>query len=143
MRLLCFGFRFEDGEVLGDQSECHDACGKDADGDGDFRQGWEVVHIAHEGRKIEQRVRVLDREPTDIEAIENHTEKHDDRARKQTIGASAILFDREPDDGSDHTDENLCPEKHAHDAAGEKQTELTSYSKLTKFEQGINAECNR
>ena len=46
----CVMFILEDGEVFGDQSECHDACGKDADGDGDFGEGGEVVHVAHEGR---------------------------------------------------------------------------------------------
>ena len=45
----CGMFILEDGEILGDQSECHDACGEDADGDGDFGQGGEVIYVVHEG----------------------------------------------------------------------------------------------
>ncbi len=73
-------FILEDGEVFGDQSECHDACGEDADGDGDFGQSGEVIHIAHKGRQVEERVGVFDREPTDVETVENHADEHDDRA---------------------------------------------------------------
>lgn len=133
-------FILEDGEVFGDQSECHDACGEDADGDGNFGEGGEVIHVAHEGGKIEERVGMFDREPTDIEAVEDHADEDDDRADEQTIGTGAILFDGEPHDGSDHADENLSPEKYAHDSAGEKQTKFACHCEFTEFEQGINAE---
>ena len=135
-------FILEDREVFGDQSECHNAGGEDTNGDGDFGEGWEVIHVAHKSGEIEKRVGMFDREPTDIEAVEDHAEEDDDRASEQTVGAGAILFDGEPYDGSDHADENLCPEEHAHDSAGKKQTEFACHGEFAKFEQGINAECD-
>ncbi len=115
----CGMFILEDGEVFGDQSECHDAGGEDANGDGDFREGWEVFYVAHEGWHVEERIGMFDREPTDVEAVEDHANENDDRACEQAVVVGTILLDGEPDDGSDHADENLCPEEHAHDAAGE------------------------
>ncbi len=135
-------FILEDGEVFGDQSECHDACGEDADGDGDFGEGWEVVHVAHEGGQVEQWIGMLDRKPTDVEAVEDHAAENDDRACEQTVSAFAILFDGEPHDGCDHADKNFSPEEHAHGAAGKEQTEFACHSEFAEFEQGINTERN-
>jgi len=83
---------------------------------------------------------MLDREPTDVEAVEDHAHEDDDRAGEETIGADTILFDREPDNGHDDADENLRPEEQAHSTAGEEKTKFASHSQFTDFEQGVDAE---
>ena len=130
----------KDREVFGEQPECQNACSEDANGNGNFGQGWEVFDIAHEGRHVEERIGMIDGEPTDIEAVEDHAEQNDDRACQEGVGTCAILFYREPDDGCDDTYKNLCPKEDAHDAAGEEQTEFASDGEFAEFKQGIDAE---
>ena len=103
-------FILEDGEVFGDQTECQDTRREDPNGYGNFREGWEVFDIAHEGWEVEQRIGMFNREPTDIKAVEDHANEQDDRTGEQTIGAGAILFDGEPYDRSKHANNDLCPE---------------------------------
>ncbi len=67
-------FILKDREVFCNQPECHDACGEDADGYGDFGEGREVFDISHEGGQVEERIRMFDREPTDVESVEDHAD---------------------------------------------------------------------
>jgi len=80
---------------------------------------------------------MLDRKPTDIEAVKDQTKQGHDRANQQGVGAGAILFEREIDDREDHTDENLSPEEHAHDATGEEKAEFACYHQLTKLQNEV------
>ncbi len=65
---------------------------ENSNGDSNFGQGWEVVHVAHEGRHVEHRVGMFDCKPTDVEAVEDHAEQNDDCTDQQAIGALCDSF---------------------------------------------------
>ncbi len=124
---------FKDREVFGQQPKGEYASSEDTNGDSNLGQGREVLDVAHEGRHVEQRVWVLDREPTDIETIEDHANENNDRACAQSIGAGAILPDGKPDDRQNNADEDLGPEEQAHSSACKEVTKFTCNGKFTEF----------